>query len=276
MIQETELAHLLFFDLETSSEYATFAELKEKNPRRAQLWKEKHEKMKEREDWKKFNNKLIDLSTDSSVDESYRAMAPLFPEFGRIVCGSFCHFITGSNNGKMVLVGRMKSFFDTAPSEFSEIENVLKPISDMLHNIDKSGRNMKLCGHNIKNFDIPWLAKRMIVNGVIVPAQLQTWGKKPWDIHHVDTAELWAMGGWGNYISLDTLSCSLNVPSPKGTMKGEYVGETFWKEKNYNKIKKYCEEDVKCVGRICHALSGSILPTTFETAPEKITAAQLA
>jgi hypothetical protein len=130
-------------------------------------------------------------------------------------------------------------------------------------NLDKAGKSMRLCGHNIKKFDIPWLVKRMIINKVPVPPQLQLWGKKPWEIVHVDTGELWSMGSWDGYISLDLLSASLDIPSPKDNMSGAYVGHAFWYDKDYIKIKDYCEEDVKCVARICHKLSNSILPIEF-------------
>jgi len=253
MIQETELSTLLFFDLETSSEYATYEELYEKNPRKAELWKKKCIKKAEK-----------DPDRWGDYRAAYEEMAPLEAEFGRIVCGSFCYLNTSSiNNGKMVWLGKMKSFYDTERSETSEVTQVLKPISDLLYNIDRAGKSMRLCGHNIKKFDIPWLIKKMVASKVHVPVQLQLWGKKPWDITHLDTSELWSCGVWDGYVSLDVLSCTLDIPSPKEEMHGQYVGKTFWVEKNYEKIKNYCEEDVKCVARICHALSSSTLPVQF-------------
>jgi len=252
MIQETELSTLMHFDLETSSEFGTFKELETKNPRKAELWKTKHDKAAVKdESWKKM-----------SYDESYVSMAPLSAEFGRIVCGSFCYLTTSSHNGKMVWQGKMKSFYDDEASETSEIEKVLKPISTLLYNIDRAGKNMRLCGHNIKKFDIPWLVKRMVMNNVAVPIQLQVWGKKPWEITHLDTSEMWSLGNW-DYVSLDVLSCSLDIPSPKQNMKGQYVGKAFWEDKEYEQIKDYCEEDVKCGARICHKLTGSELPVQF-------------
>lgn len=252
MIQETELSSLLFFDLETSSEYASFEELFEKNPRKAQLWKDKCEKasLKDPEKW-------------GDYVQAYSDLTPLSPEFGRIVCGSFCYLTTASVNGKMVWQGKMKSFFDKEGTDTSEVEQVLKPISELLYNIDRAGKSMRLCGHNIKKFDIPFLSKRMIMNKVNVPIQLQTWNKKPWEVTHLDTGELWSFGNWDGYVTLDLLSASLDIPSPKATMKGEYVGATFWKENDYIKIKDYCEEDVKCGARICHRLTLSDLPVQF-------------
>ena len=163
----------------------------------------------------------------------------------------------------MVWLGKMKSFYDTERSETSEVEQVLKPISELLYNIDRAGKSMRLCGHNIKKFDLPWMIKRMVINKVTVPVQLQLWGKKPWEITHLDTSEMWSLGNWDGYVSLDTLSCALGVPSPKDEMSGEYVGKAFWVEKDSEKIKNYCEEDVKCVARICHALTSSSLSVQF-------------
>lgn len=252
MLQETELSSLLFFDLETSSEYSSFEELSERNPRKADLWKIKSEKaaVKDPEKWGDYR-------------KSYIEQSPLSAEFGRIVCGSFCYFSNVLVGGKMVWQGKMKSFYDKEGSETSEISSVLKPISELLYNIDRAGKSMRLCGHNIKKFDIPWLVKRMTINEVMVPAPLHVWGKKPWEVTHLDTSELWALGNWDSYISLDLLACSLGVPSPKDQMKGEYVGRYFHEFKRYIEIKNYCEEDVKCVGRICHRLTGSTVPVVF-------------
>lgn len=253
MIQETELQTLLFFDLETSSEYSTFEELREKNPRKAELWQIKYDKTAEKD------TKWASISRN----EAYEQFAPLSAEFGRIVCASFCYLTTSSVDGKMVWLGKMKSFYDTQATETSEIDKVLKPVSDLLYNIDRAGKSMRLCGHNIKNFDIPWLVKRMVMNNVAVPVQLQVWGKKPWELTYLDTSDLWALGSWNSYISLDLLSASLDIPSPKANMKGEYVGRSFWDDKEYEKIKDYCEDDVKCGARICHRLTGSSLPVKF-------------
>jgi hypothetical protein len=251
MVNESELQLLLFFDLETSSEYSSFEELEKFNPRKSLLWKSKAEKSKAKdpERWEDYRKAYTDFS-------------PLSPEFGRIVCGSFCYIVQASTNGDMHWSGKMKSFYDTSADENSE-KAVLKSISDLLYNIDRSGKAMRLCGHNIKKFDIPWLVKRMIINKVPVPPQLQIWGKKPWEMTHLDTSEMWSLGVWDSYTSLDLLACSLGVPSPKENMKGEYVGRAFWDEKLYDKIAKYCEEDVKCVARICHKFSSSDIPLEF-------------
>jgi hypothetical protein len=252
MIKETELPELLIFDLETAPDLPSFSKLEETHPRKADLWKTKCEKasVKDPEKWQDASQAYIDNTA-------------LSPEFGRIVCASFLHIVGENVDGKAQYRGRVKSFYDNLATEESEKKLVLEPIAELLENISKTGRNYRLCGHNIKKFDVPFLAKRMIMNGVSVPPLLQTWGKKPWELTHVDTGELWSMGAWDQYVSLDLLSCSLGVPSPKENMKGEYVGRSFWEDSDYEKIRIYCEEDVKCVARICHTLSESILPIEF-------------
>lgn len=250
MIQETELSTLLYFDLETSSEYSSFDELLLKNPRKAELWKTKHDKaaVKDPDKW-----------PAGEYNKTYAENTPLSAEFGRIVCGSFCYLVNDGSGWQ----GKMKSYYDDAPSSTSEVESILKPISILLNTLYNAGKNTRLCGHNIKKFDIPWLVKRMMMNGVPVPPQLQIWGKKPWEVTHLDTGEVWSLGNWDGYVSLDLLSCILDVPSPKENMKGEYVGRAFWDDKDYVKIKDYCEEDVKCLARVCHKWSGSKLPILF-------------
>ncbi len=252
MIRESDLTELLIFDLETSSDFSTLDNLFQKDDRKAELWETKCKKASVKEPLK-WND----------PSQAYVEQTPLSPEFGRIVCASFLHIVVDNSTGKTLYLGRIKSFYDNEATVHSERDLILLPVSDMLTKIGKTSRIMRLCGHNIKKFDIPFLAKRMIMNGVEVPIMLQTWGKKPWEIDHVDTGELWAMGAWDNYASLDLLSCSLGIPSPKANMKGEYVGRNFWEFKKYEEIKDYCEEDVKCVARICHKLSGSIVPITF-------------
>lgn len=250
MLQPSELQELLIFDLETAPEFSSFQELSSVNPRKAELWRTKHEKarVKDPEKWIHCEQSYIDHSS-------------LSPEFARIVCASFTHLV---NSGGRI-VGRTKSFYDNQASISSETSQILIPVKTMLENIVKIGKNYRLCGHNIKKFDIPFLSKRIAMSGMQIPTILQTWGKKPWEINHLDTGELWSMGAWDQYVSLDLLSESLSIPSPKENMKGEYVGKSYWVDSDYEKIKLYCEEDVKCVARIVHKLSYTEEELIFES-----------
>jgi hypothetical protein len=252
MLKESELTDLLIFDLETSGDYPSLDDLASDDPRKAELWRTKYAKAK-----------IKDPDKWVGAEPSYIEHTPLSPEFGRIVCASFLHIITDTETGKMIYKGRIKSFYDNVASRSSEKELVLQPVATLLENLTKIGKKYRLCGHNIKKFDIPFLAKRMIMSGIEPPVQLQTWGKKPWEIDSIDTGELWSMGAWDQYVSLDLLTCALDIPSPKGQMKGEYVGASFWIYRKYEEIADYCEEDVKAVARICHKLTNTIIPLEF-------------
>lgn len=252
MIRESELCELLVYDLETSSGEKSLDELRKRDPRKAALWETKHSKAQAKDPVKW-----------QTPEQSYVDHSALSPEFSRIVCASFLHIVEESSSGKTVYKGRAKSFYDNKATSTSERELVLKPVAELLVNIKRTGKTYRLCGHNIKKFDNPLLAKRMIMNEISVPHMLQMWGKKPWEIDVVDTGDLWSMGMWDQYVSLDLLCASLNLPSPKEFMKGEYVGKAFWEDREYDKIAAYCEEDIKAAARVVHKLSESIIPLYF-------------
>ena len=246
MLKETELQDLLIFDLETAPGHCSFDDLAKHDPRKAELWKIKHDK----------------AGYEMSYEDSYMEYTALSPEFGRIVCASFC-YVTYDDVNELFNFNT-KSFYDDCASSTSEKDLILLPISRFFNGLVKNGKEYKLCGHNIKNFDIPFLSKRLIASDIRLPYMLNSWGKKPWEITHVDTGEIWSMGVWNQYVSLDLLSCSLGIKSPKENMKGEYVGKSFWIDKDYKKIADYCIEDVKCVLRICHKFSMSKKPLSCD------------
>ena len=251
MISENELKDLIVFDLETSSEFSTLDELREVNSHRALLWELKCQKMFEKTNDDKWQD----------VNRMYETQTALQPEFGRIVCASFLQIVFDGPNQKFI--GIIKSFYDNQSTDMSEVDCVLSPVSEMLDKVSKTARAYKLCGHNIKKFDVPYLSKRLIMKNLPVAPILQTWGKKPWEINMFDTGEAWSMGVWDQYISLDLLTNALDLPSPKEFMKGEYVGEAFYKLKQYDEIALYCEEDIKAAARVAHKLSGTIYPIEF-------------
>jgi predicted PolB exonuclease-like 3'-5' exonuclease len=156
--------------------------------------------------------------------------AALVPEFSRIACVSVA-FVTDGGETKM------QSFSD--PDE----KKLLKDVQKLLHRIGNLG--FYLCGHNVKGFDIPVLAKRMIMNGLLPPKILPGHDTKPWEIKALDTKELWQYGGYGSIASLELMCVCLGVESSK-TMEvtGNKVHEAFWVKKDYEGIVKYCEKDV--------------------------------
>ena len=167
---------------------------------------------------------------DKGVEQMFVNRAALVPEFSRIACVSVA-FVTDGGETKM------QSFSD--PDE----KKLLKDVQKLLHRIGNLG--FYLCGHNVKGFDIPVLAKRMIMNGLLPPKILPGHDTKPWEIKALDTKELWQYGGYGSIASLELMCVCLGVESSK-TMEvtGNKVHEAFWVKKDYEGIVKYCEKDV--------------------------------
>jgi DNA polymerase elongation subunit (family B) len=106
------------------------------------------------------------------------------------------------------------------------------------------------CGHNIKEFDIPYICRRMLIQEFKIPEILDFQNKKPWEVQMVDTLQLWKFGDYKHYVSLDTLTTIFNVPSPKEDIDGSQVGQVYWKEDNLEKIVTYCQRDVEAVAQL--------------------------
>lgn len=239
-------SQLLSTDIETSSDYESFEALKKADPRKSQLWIEKHNKAIEK-------NKDIMFTSCNSPEESYLANASLYPEFGRIVCVSFTHLRTETNDIEDPIIFNTKSFYDKKATRDSEKE-ILEVISHFI-DVANSKFRISLAGHNIINFDIPFLIKRFLINGVKVPNCLMIVNKKPWELDFVDTSKIWQFGSFENSATLDVLTCVLGIDSPKTTIIGKYVGRVFWQDKNYEAIKSYCEMDTIAVAEVLVKLS---------------------
>ena len=115
----------------------------------------------------------------------------------------------------------------------------------MLHRIDATNNKWNFAGHNIKEFDIPFLCRRMMINGLEVPDYLDFQNKKPWETNLLDTFQYWRFGDYKNYTSLNLLAAALKVPSPKGDLDGSQVHSVYWLEKDVERIAKYCQRDVE-------------------------------
>ncbi len=110
--------------------------------------------------------------------------------------------------------------------------------------------NKLLCAHNGKEFDFPFIARRMIIHQIVLPEKLRLFGKKPWEVPHIDTMELWKFGDYKHFSSLKLLTHILNIPSPKEDMEGSDVAKVYYKEKNIHKIVTYCEKDTIAVAQL--------------------------
>jgi 3'-5' exonuclease len=203
------------------------------------------------DDWKQ----LWDLKSASllkyreeETKESIYPRAGIYAEFGRIICIS-CGVIQGAGEQKKIT---LKSFC-------SDNEKML--LAEFCEMLNKwcVGEPKFLCAHNGKEFDFPYLCRRMIINEVSVPSVLNISGKKPWEVTHLDTMELWKFGDFKSYTSLHLLAHALGIPTPKDDIDGSLVWEVYWKEKNLQRIITYCQKDVITVAQVFLRIQGECL-----------------
>jgi uncharacterized protein YprB with RNaseH-like and TPR domain len=221
---------ILFLDIETVSAVPKLSEL----PKSLRYHWEK-----------KVRKSLDDLESaedkEDALHRSYSDRSAIFAEFGKIVCISVGLIIKDSG----VLSIRTKSFFG------HDEKVLLEDFAALLKKSFYDPQHHFICGHNIKEFDIPYICRRMMVHEVPLPSLLQVSGKKPWETKHLlDTMELWRFGDIKNFTSLDLLSATLGVPSPKDDIDGSMVGKVYWEEKDLNRIVTYCEKDVVTVANV--------------------------
>ncbi len=165
--------------------------------------------------------------------------AGIWAEFGKIICISVGYFVLNDAKNQF----RVTSFFgDNEFKLLTEFKNLLETHFSKPSNI--------LCAHNGKEFDFPFIARRMIVHQISLPKKLNLFGKKPWEISHLDTLELWKFGDYKHYTSLNLLTSILGIPSPKDDIDGSEVAKVYYLEKNIKRIVKYCEKDTITVAQV--------------------------
>jgi hypothetical protein len=215
MLQNINYNKILFFDIETVPLTYEFKDLEE----RAQgLWDRK--------------TRFLQGRDNLSPDELYEK-AGIYAEFGKVVCISMGFVLQKEGETQI----RVKSI----ANENEKI--LLQEYIDLLNSYYNSP-DFLFCAHNGKEFDIPFLCRRILINGLKLPFILNVSGKKPWEIKHLDTMELWKFGDFKNYTSLDLLTYIFNIPTPKDDMDGSQVAKVFYEEKNLDRIIHYCEKDV--------------------------------
>jgi len=219
MIEKINLEHILFLDIETVPIEENFNSL---DAEMQQLWELKTQYQRR----------------DEYTPEDFYDRAGIWAEFGKIVCISVGYF---------TFKGDIRNFRVT--SFFGEEATILKDFNNLLGNHFNQPQHL-LCGHNAKEFDIPFIARRMIINQIPIPNKLNLFGKKPWEIPHLDTLELWKFGDYKHFTSLKLLTKILGIPSPKGDIDGSQVGHVFHVEKNIDRIVTYCEKDTIAVAQI--------------------------
>jgi len=193
--------------------------------------------------------KLWDLKTQNQrkeeTAENFYERAGIWAEFGKIICISVGIFTGGKRTGL-----RVKSFFSHDEKE------LLEQFSSMLSGQPSS---LILCAHNGNEFDFPYICRRMLVNGLKLPVQLELSGKKPWEINHLDTMELWKFGDYKNYTSLSLLAAIFDIPTPKDDIDGSQVAHVYWNENKLDRICTYCQKDVIATAQLLRRYRGEEL-----------------
>jgi predicted PolB exonuclease-like 3'-5' exonuclease len=185
-----------------------------------------------------WEKKSVNFRKDDQTASDVYHRAGIYAEFGKIICIS-----VGVLKDRNPYGLRLKSFYG------EDETSILTEFSAMISKFSKN-REALLCAHNGKEFDYPYIARRMIINGLVIPGILNNAGKKPWEIKLLDTMELWKFGDYKSYTSLDLLSSILGFPSPKDDIDGSMVADIFWLEHDLRRIVTYCEKDVLAVARI--------------------------
>jgi DNA polymerase elongation subunit (family B) len=225
MLEHIDLQNVLVLDIETVPQYSGYEQVP---PRLQNLWAAKTQYQRK----------------DETPDEFYER-AGIWAEFGKIICISVGIFTKEQPTGL-----RVKSF---AGHDEKELLTAFKAL------LKKQPANMMLCAHNGKEFDFPYLCRRMLINGVQLPAQLNIAGKRPWEVNHLDTMELWKFGDYKSYTSLSLLTEIFNIPTPKDDIDGSMVGHTYWKEDDLPRICTYCQKDVIATAQLIRRFRGEEL-----------------
>lgn len=219
MLTKIKLENILFLDIETVPLYEHFSEVDDT----AQLLWEKKTEYQRR---------------DEHSPEEFYERAGIWAEFGKIICISAGYF---------VLKGDQRNFRVT--SFHGDEVKLLKNFKTLLDTHFNQSYHL-LCAHNGKEFDYPFIARRMIINQITLPEKLNLFGKKPWEVHHLDTLELWKFGDYKHFTSLKLLTHILGIPSPKDDIDGSEVRRVYYEEKDIDRIIRYCERDAVAVAQV--------------------------
>lgn len=220
MLNNIKVEDVMFLDIETVPGSASYELL---DPLMKTLWDKKSKQFR----------------SEEQTSEQVYERAGIYSEFGKIICIS-----VGLIKGKNPFSFRLKSFFG------DDEKTLLSDFSDMLQKFSGKNTDAILCAHNGKEFDYPYIARRMVINGLIIPEILDNAGKKPWEVRLLDTMDLWKFGDYKNYTSLDLLTTILGIPTPKDDIEGSMVAGIYYGEKDLERIVVYCEKDVLAIGQV--------------------------
>lgn len=228
MLGKIPLEYILFLDIETVPEMADYEALDDE---KKELWDQKS----------KYQRK------EMYTAEEFYERAGIWAEFGKIICISVGYFH---------FKGTHRTFRTT--SFHGDEAQLLKDFKNLLNTHFSSAKHL-LCGHNAKEFDFPYIARRMIIHGIELPYKLNLFGKKPWEVPHLDTMELWKFGDYKHFTSLKLLANILGIPSPKQDIDGSKVRHVYYEEQDIDRIINYCELDVATTAQVFLRLRNELL-----------------
>ena len=271
MLEQYDLKDILFFDIETVPQEKSFDDV---NDSLKELWDKK--------------SKYFRKEDESPADVYQRA--GIYAEFGKIVCisvglirmvdgnktiklksyadidekallTSFGDMLQGyspdrsSLEAELEVLKQLKEKKEKAKDDIGDLSKKIKEINNKIKNY----RSRYLCGHNIKEFDVPYVARRMLINGIKLPDAINIAGKKPWEVNFIDTLDLWKFGDYKHYTSLNLLTNIFGIPSPKDDIDGSEVAKVFYEENDIDRIARYCEKDVLATAQLFLRFKGEEL-----------------
>ncbi|RPH68829.1 3'-5' exonuclease [bacterium] len=228
MLEQLKIGNILFLDIETVPNWPSYEDIPEQQ---RLLWEKK----------------AVYLKKETETPGDIYQRAGIYAEFGRIICISTG--MIGFQDEKRVL--RLKSFYD------NDEKDLLNGFSDLVIRLCQK-KEIDLCAHNGKEFDFPYIARRMLVNGVKLPLIFDVAGKRPWELRHIDTLELWKFGDHKHYTSLDLLASIFELESPKSDIDGSQVARVYWYEKDISRIVSYCRRDVVTTAQLILKFKGDL------------------
>lgn len=236
MLDNINIHDILFLDIETVPAVDGYAKLPEQMKN---LWDHKAGFLKRSEE---------------ETPETLYNRAGIYAEFGKIICIG-AGFFNPNSKGKREF--RMATFFG------DDEKLLLHDFASLLNRHFNTPEHF-LCAHNGKEFDFPFLARRMLVNKIKIPFILDIGGKKPWENTLLDTMQLWRFGDYKHYTSLQLLSALFDIPTPKDDMQGSDVHRVYWKDKDLERIAKYCSKDTLTVAQLFLSYRGEEILTDKE------------
>ena len=230
MLSEIKIKNVLFLDIETVPCSQKFEDL---DITFQKLWSEKTAWQRKKE---------------HTPSEFYKLKSGVMAEFSKIICISVGYLFVEKNENHF----RIKSFYGDNEKQ------IITDFNELL-NTQFNKKQHKLCAHNGKEFDFPFISRRALINGLKLPKILDIAGKKPWEVNHLDTMELWKFGDYKHYTSIKLLAALFNIPTPKDDIDGSQVAGVYWNDKDLERIKKYCQKDTLTVAQLLLKYKGEEL-----------------